>query len=239
MGKKSQIETIQDEARDEYDMRARLAKSNRRHKRVTVYTDEVLGEELGSAVDETYFDGIDSLKTGRRIRKGLIGELDALKERAAATLAKLEDAPDGEDEGPAAEAKQIETEITALNKKISALLKKLEKSAMTFNLHSVPDEIIKGARRKARQHLGIKKKGIPEDLQEEYNEEYACQMLSVSVADWEDKLAGEKFTSLGVQQARDLQGLLPAGQFPRLDAAMVELSFEASIANAAVDNVDF
>lgn len=229
MGKKNTIDAIQDEAREGYSLFERLSESTHRTKTVTVYTNAALGAELGYALDEEDM----GIRTGRRVRKGLLGELDELKERAARIAA------DGTEE----EAEAAIDEIGKAKKRLTAQVKKIQKQmqadALVFTLQSVPELVIKDARRKARKALGLKSKGIPEAQQEEYNDEYTCQLLSSSVVSWEDRKAGKTFHSLSVEEARNLQNLLPRGQFPLLDAAMVELSFEATIANAAVDDVDF
>lgn len=227
--KKDKIETIEAEAREGYSLFARLAESNNRTKTVTVYTDPALGVELGYAVDGEDF----GIKTGQRVRKGLIGEMDELRERGALVVAH------GTDEEVEAVSAEIAEAKKSLVAKIKKLQKEMQKTSLVFTLQSVPEIVIKDARRKARKALGIKGKGIPEGRQEEYNDEYTCQMLAASVLSWEDKKVGKKFDSLSVEEAHNLQNFLPRGQFPVLDATMVELSLEVSIANAAVDDVDF
>lgn len=222
------IEEIQNEARKGYDLRARLAESNSRTKTVTVYTDANLGAELGYATDEEVYAGI---KSGRRIRKGLIGELDALKEQAAAL--------EGDEGATQDDVDEIHKRAKSIGAKIAKVRKEMEQTAFVFTLRSVPEAVIKDCRRKARKSLGIKGKGIPEGREEEYADEYTFHMLAASVQSWEDKKTGDTFDAVTVDQARDLQGFLPRGQFQRLDEAMVELSLEVAIANSAVDDADF
>jgi len=229
MGKKNDIDDIQAEAREGYSLFERLSNSNHRTKTVTVYTNTALGAELGYAADEDDF----GIKTGRRVRKGLIGELDELRERAALI------AETGSEEEAEAAIVEIEAAKKRLQSKVKKIQKQLRDEALVFTLQSVPELAIKDSRRKARKALGIKGKGIPESRQDEYNDEYTCQMLAASVLSWEDKKVGKKFSSLNVEEARNLKNLLPRGQFPLLDAAMVELSLEIAIANQAVDDVDF
>jgi hypothetical protein len=230
MGKKNVTEeSIRTEAREGYSLFERLAESNHRTKTVTVYTDNALGAELGYAFDEEDF----GIKTGQRVRKGLIGELDELKERAALI------AEHGTEEEAEAAILEIEAAKKSLVAKVKKIQKQMQASALVFTLQSVPELVIKDSKRKARKALGIKGKGIPEAQQEDYDSEYTCQLLAASVLSWEDKKVGKKFDSLSVEEAHGLQDLLPRGQFPLLDSAMVELSLEAAIANHAVDDVDF
>lgn len=232
MGKKSDIEQIQDEAREGFSLRDRLAGVSQRRKTVTIYTDSAVGAELGSAEDQT--DGL-GLKTGRRVRKGLLGEMDALTERIEIELARA-----GTDkEAVAAVQADFDKAEAALKRKIKAAQKKLNETAMVFTLQALPDIIVRDARRKARKELGIKNKNIPEDKQEDYSLEYTAQVVAASVATWVDNLDGKTHTGLTVEQARDLRDLLPFGQFARLDHAVYELSFEAAIGNQATDSADF
>src|SRR5690606_2935342 len=132
------------------------------------------------------------IKTGRRVRKGLIGELDELRERAALI------AETGSEEEAEAAIVEIEAAKKRLQSKVKKIQKQLRDEALVFTLQSVPELVIKDSRRKARKALGIKGKGIPESRQDEYNDEYTCQMLAASVLSWEDKKVGKKFSSLNV-----------------------------------------
>lgn len=230
MGKKKaveeQFEQIAAEAREGYSLRDRLQGRTRVSKTVTVYTDEVAGRELGGAVDQEDQFGI---KLGRR-RWGLKGELDALEERLVA-LDKQE-SPDED------EVNEVVALIEKTKKKIPGVLKRLEASALVFTLSSVPDLVKKDARRRAKKAAGIKGKGI-EGREEEFGEEYTPILLSESVQSWEDRATGKTFSTLSVEEAKWLQQDLPEGEFPKLDAAMIDLSFQAQISNVATDSADF
>lgn len=239
--KKNADETVDiaNEAREGFDLRQRLAGANNLTKTVTVYTDAAIGAELGQAVDEVIGENI---RTGRRVRKGLIGELDELKDRAESLTRQMtaEEAAGLEpSESLVAEAADIQKQVKTIGPKVSALRKKLDASAMIFTLRSLPDVIIRGVNRSTRQTLGIKGKGIPEARQEDYSLEYTAQMLAASVVSWKDNQSGESHTLLTVQQAHDLADYLPRGQFPRLDVAMAELHYDSQIADQSTDSADF
>lgn len=229
------IEEIQTEARNTFDMRARLAGATRRSKQVTIYTDEVAGAELGGVQDEM----VGEYKTGRKIRTGLIGQLDQIREDAERETALL----DSDDEDYEEQAAEITARLKASSEevleKVNALRERMAKTSMTFTLHALPDIIVRDMRRKTRAALDIKTKNIPDDLEEEYGLEYTAQMLAASVASWVDNQTGQTHGGLTVEQAKDLRDLLPVGQFSRLDRAMVELSIEVAISNQATDSADF
>lgn len=247
MGKKNkdtsieeELESIQNEARSGFSLRDRLAGRNNRRETVTVYTDAVAGDKLGYAFDQLIPQ--TEVKTGHRIRKGLAGELDAIQEegeRLSAHIAALEENDTEVPEEDTQRAAEIGTEIKRLKAEIAKVTKTLNDSSLVFTLHTLPDAILKDVRRKTKLSLGIKGKGIPEARKEEWEEEYTVQLLASSVESWEDKETGETHSALTVDQAKDLQGYLPVGQFQRLDSAMVKLSFEAAIGNVGTDSADF
>lgn len=238
MGKKKSdpIEEIIEEAREGYDMTARLMGVSRREKKVTVFTDAATGAELGGAED-ILVPGTD-LKSGQKRRWGVIGELDAIGERAGALAKQIEQNPDL--------AEAYESEITELEKrrkdleaKAKRLLKKMRSTSLEFTIRAVPDLVLRSTRRTTRAALGIKKKGIPEGMEEDYKLEYTAQLLAASVASWTDNMDGSTHASLTVEHAGALRDMLPPGQFERLDEAMYELSMEVSIGRSVTDDVDF
>lgn len=226
---------VQDEARKTFDMRARLMGATRRTKTVTVYTDDTAGAELGSVVDEM----LGEYATGRKIRTGLIGKLDEITERAKSSVLLLDEDADDYDERVAEINAMIGEESDAITAEITALQEKMHESSMTFTIQALPDVIVRSITRKAKAALEIKGKGIPEALEEEYALEYTAHFLSASTVQFTDNASGETFRELSVEDAKALRDFLPAGQFPRLDRAMVELSIEAQISNQATDTPDF
>lgn len=230
----AEIRDIQSEARSSFSLRERLVNKNSRRKTKTVYTDAEAGEELGYAVDEEY----QGIKSGRRLRRGLVGELDALEEEGKALL-KAIDAAEEPSAADTDRAREISAETKRIRAEITAVKKRLKGSSMDFTLHTLPKPIIKGVKHQTRSHLKIKGKGVPEALLEDYNEEYSAQMLAASTESWIDHETGETHDQLTVDQARELFNYLPEGQFSRLDQAMLDLSFEATIANAGTDSADF
>lgn len=220
-------DAIIEEAREGYSLRDRLRGVSVRTKTVTLYTDAVIGAELGGAED--LVDGY-GLKGARR-RWGLMGELDTAVEKAAAL--QRQDDPDE------AEVLAVASTIDDLKGKIPPLVKKLEKSALVVTARAIPQFVIRDVRRKAKKALGIKGKGIPEARQEEFGLEHLAQLVAASVDSWEDRSAGQKFSNMTLDEARALRDELPAGQFDKLDRAIGELSFESAIASNVTDTPDF
>lgn len=239
LGISEEITKIRDEAREGFDFRARLAGANNRRKTVTIYTDAAAGDELGYAFDATLPGGI---KTGDRHRKGLVGKLDALEAESKALLAHFDALEAAELEIPDVDqerVKEITAEIAKVREEIDVVRERIKHSAFEFHLISLPEIADRKAKREARQALNLKVKGIPEARQEEYDLEHAARIISASVESWIDVAEGEKHDGLTPAQVHDLRDYLPRGQFPRLESACVELSFEAAIMNASVDDADF
>lgn len=230
MGKKTvdqdYVDSAEEEGRSGYDLRARLRGANKLTQEITVYTDEVAGKELGGSEDELSPYGV---KVGTR-RWGIKGDLEELSERL--------DALRGQDNPDAEELAEIQSEVAKAAAKLPALLKKLDESALVFTLKSVPELIVRDTRRKAKRAAGIKGKKI-EGFEEEYALEYTPLLLVASVVSWKDKASGEEFSTLAVEEAKALADELPAGEFAKLDAAMIELSFKSHIGKQATDSADF
>lgn len=229
---KDRTETLAEEARDGYDMAARLAGMDSLTDDVTIFTDAVTGKALGGAEDIVE----NGIVMGRR-RWGIQGKLDEAMQRTR-TLLELEPRTPREEEEREAEALELEDKIAELRKAAKPLIAKLNKTAMVFTLRSIPELVIKDSRRIARKNLGIKTKGI-QGREEEYLEELTCVIIAASTVQWVDNKDGSTHHSISVEQVRALQQGLPRGQFPKLDAKIHELSLEASIGNLATDSADF
>jgi seryl-tRNA synthetase len=229
-----EVDTIVQEAREGFDLRARLAGTSKREKTVTIYTDADTGSKLGGAED-IVLPGTE-IVSGRR-RWGVQGQLDEISQRAEALAKQITDGKVSDEEA-GDEIATLETKRAELTKQAEKLLKKLDESALVFTLQAVPDLVVRDSRRIARKNLGIKAKGI-EGREEEFSLEYTAVLLAASVASWTDKLSGDTFDELSVDQAKQLRDFLPVGQFSKLDRAMVELSMEAAIGNYGTDSADF
>lgn len=230
----STIAAIREEEKADYDLRNRLAGLRNRKKSVTVYADDGAGEELGGAEDVLGFGGV---KTGKQRRWGLVGKLADLQD-AAAILVK-----ESEDEGETAEREaamnRLAGEIAEVKAQIPAALERMKASAFTFHLRTIPEVIIKDCHRKAREALGITKKGEDVSQNDEYLAEFTANFLVASTEKWVDHGAGKEFTSIDPDQVRAFADLLPRGEFTKIDTAMAELSMTTKIAQQVTDTPDF
>lgn len=221
------VEQIRSDARKNFSLRDRLLGASSRRKTVTIYTDANVGAKLGYAEEGLY---------GQKTRRGLIGQLDELKSDLENRLRLL-----GEDdaEGIAQLQAEFDEKSSELIERIGVLRKELDSTALVFTIQSIPTVIVESIRRRAKKALDIKGKNIPEDREEEFAAEYACQFLAASVVDWTDKQSGETIEGLDLEDARELRGHLPVGQFLVLDTALGELSIEKAIGSSSTDDVDF
>lgn len=231
----SSVTEIAAEARSRMDLRERLMGITRREKTVTVFTNDELGRELGGAED-LYVPGT-ALKSGERRRWGVAGELDALAARADSLTKQIEAGTLSEEDAEPI-LSEMERDRAIHTKRAKRLVEDLKKTSFSFTLRAVPEIVIKDARRQARQNLGITKKGT-EGREQEFADEFAAVLLTLSVASWVDHETGVESNSLSLDEAHALKELLPYGQFPRLDRAMAELSMESQIAESVTSDLDF
>src|SRR5690606_11401978 len=124
----------------------------------------------------------------RRVRKGLVGQLDELKVNTELALKYARE----DDPTVAKVAQEFEEKSADLKSKIRHLTERLEESALEFTLQTVPPVLIRGERRKARADLDINTKGIPEALEEAFALRFQARILSASVVRWKDNLSGEE-----------------------------------------------
>jgi len=232
MGKKKDtavVEEIVTEAREGFDLRARLAGIAKRERTVTVYTDEQTGEALGG-VQTFYVQGTKLVDTVRRW--GVLGKLDALREEAK-ELQKLDEVPDKA-------VADIKTRAAGLQEEAKALREKLEESALVFTLRALPELVMKDARRKAYRNLKLKAKdGLTKEQQEDLAEQYIAIALSASVASWTDNTDGKTRHALELDDALALKQFLLPEEWAKLEGALDELQARKTIGDAATADLDF
>ncbi|MBT2484856.1 MULTISPECIES: hypothetical protein [unclassified Microbacterium] len=234
----AELDGIQESARTDFELVNRLAGKSKRRKSVTIYTDSEAGAQLGYALDQT--EG--GIRTGRRVRRGIAGRIDQLEEEGNSLVKRIEHQVEAGLEVPEADterAKEIQAELAKEKRKVTALKKRLEATAFKFTLHSLPDIIKRDMRRRARLNLGIRGKNVPADMVDEYELEHSAVSLVASVESWTDVEQDETHSSLSIERARTFRDYLPEGQFPRLERAMLELSYEVAIEHNATDDADF
>lgn len=236
---KAEIEGIAEEEKKTFNLKDRLHNRRARNETVTVYTDEVTGDELGGARDVR---GQLGQVIGRR-RWGVLGDIDLLKSEIEIQQAVITSAPEeANDTREKAQAVIDEklAEIEVLKDKARPLIRTLNQSGLTFRLRSLPPVIKKDAKRQARKSLGITKKGLPEGVTEEdLGERTVAHLFVASVIDYTDHESGQVIPSIDLDGAIELQGHLPEGQWDKIDEAIGSLQYKSAIGDAVTDDADF
>jgi len=139
-----------------------------------------------------------------------------------------------------AEAKaRLQEKYDTLEASADEIRAALRESSLTFNLRGVPTVITKDARRKARKALGIEAKGIPDDLTEEYNDEYTSQLLAVATTSYVDNATGETAPPLTPADASALRDFLPFNEWMKLNNALIDIQFTSAVGDSATAQADF
>ena len=224
-----EIREIVDDARGSYDLRDRLRGISRRKRVVTVFTDEVVGEELGG-VEKVYQPGTKLLLETRRW--GVRGEQDELRERAKRLQAE---------KNPAAEAvAAIKEEAAELQAQAADLEEQLEKSALVFTLQALPELVMKVSKRKAYKNLKLKYNGaLTGEEQEDVRDEYLAILLANATVKMHDNLTDTEVGGISVEDAKDLKEQLLPEEWAKLERALDELQAMKAIGDRATDDADF
>lgn len=217
------IEKIANITKKGFDLSARLQNRGLRKATITLYLDEELGAELGDAYDVKNAMGIT---TGRE-RTGIIGDLDAL------IAARDTPNPDGT-AGP-----DLADSIASLEAKRDALIEELAKTGIVVSLRAVPPVIEEDCKRKARETLGLKEKGIPKDLSEEFTLAQTAHLMSVMIQRVTDNATGEVNEGATYDDCVSMMEYLPKSQFARLDQKLGELQFTDAISRSIEGQEDF
>lgn len=235
---KAEIDKLVTVTKKNFDLRARVRGRGLRKAGITLYLDEEKGPELGWA-----YDRVDQFGNAvGRIREGVLGELDLLntdrdliidQRKAANALVGPDEQVDVDAETP------LDKQIKALEKKRDKLIEELTKSAIVVKMKAVPPIVQKGTRRKAKKILGITGKGIPEDKEEMFQLAEAAFLMIVMIESVTDNETGETNEGVDYDDAIDLIGYLPAGQWARLDAKLGEVQFVDAISRTLEAQEDF
>lgn len=223
-----------------FDVTARLKNRGLRKASITLYLDELLGLEIGTAED--VYDQFGNV-TERR-RAGIAGDIDALQfsikntqeaNTAAADSAEVlgQEAP-----VPADTSDDIER-LEVLEKKYDELVAELNKTALVIQMRAVPPVIEKDCRRRARDTVGITAKGVPEDVREEYNLAQVMHLMTVMFQKITDNESGESNDEFTYQDAVDLSDYLPPSQWIRLENKMAEVQYTDAISRNIEQQEDF
>lgn len=217
------IEKIADITKKGFDLSARLQNRGLRKATITLYLDEEMGAELGDAYDVKNAMGVT---TGRE-RTGIIGDLDAL------VAARDTPSPDGT-VGP-----DLADSIADLEAKRDAMIEELTKTGIVVSLRAVPPVIEEDCKRKARETLGIKEKGVPKDLSDEFTIAQTAHLMSVMIQRVTDNSTGQVNEGATYDDCVSMMEYLPKSQFARLDQKLGEVQFTDAISRSIEGQEDF
>ncbi|MDF2698229.1 MAG: hypothetical protein K0S65_6612 [Labilithrix sp.] len=186
---------------------------------VRVFTDKPTGAKLGGV--ETWEDLSAGYPRAKVRTWGLSGK-----------ILELQATPELE--------KENAEEIARLKQEVVDLAKKLEETQITLNLHSIPPEIKKGAKRAAREELGIRGKLNSEDPRfEDFIDEWDAQLLVRSVSTWVRAEDGHERNGISIENARSLKKYLEETEYAKISEKLNELLWTRQISQKAVEDADF
>lgn len=203
------VKEIADEAKSTFNLMERLRGRPIRTQEVTVYTDEVAGAEH------------EALAT--RLR-----EVEALSAALVAT----------DDEANLPEIERLDAQAASLRDEVKEAARAVEASGLTFKLRAVPPKIAELADKATRKHLGVTDNLSTEQVQD-FVDEYTARLLKDSVEYYRDHATDTLVRQLTIEEARELKGLLPRGEFEKLDKAIADLSARAHISENVARDADF
>ena len=243
---KEEVEKIVTTTKKGFDLRARLKNRGLRKATITLYLDEEKGAELGWTRDLT--DGLGNV-IGRE-REGVLGALEAAQEEREDAIHKHEvlaaageqlgtEQPPEPDEVVEPNTAEVDARIAELEKRREELVAEMNRDAIVIRMRAVPPVIQRDCRRKAKATLGIESKNIPDEKIEQYNLAHAAHMMTVMFQSITDNASGETNTGIDYDEAIDLMGYLPAGQYDRLDTMMGQVQYTDAISRSIEGQEDF
>jgi hypothetical protein len=240
------IEAIEETTKKGFNLRARLEGRGLRKGSIVLYLDEDLGSELGYADD--LLNGM-KMKVGRD-RAGIIGDLDAAEEGKASAIAMFEKAVADSPDMKAADKKKgqealdsivegFDARIAELTEQRDTILKELARTGITIHMKAVPPVISKDCRRLAKATLEITTKGVPEDMQEDFNLSHTAHLMTKIFTSVTDNQTGDVEDGIDYDGAMALIDLLPTSQFYRLDLKIGEVQYLDAISRDIESQEDF
>lgn len=230
MAKKSatvneEIEEIQNEARESFDLGDFLRKRSMREKQVRLFTDEPLAEEIGGF--EVHNTKNQLGLPEQNIRSwGITGKIAELTAADAAL--------------PEGERKKNTAEIKRLTKKVEELSNQLESTALEVKLRAVPSVVEDASRRKARKEAGVNGvKNLNPEQEERYNREFDAQLFSHIIVEIKNNETGAVNEGATPETVGALRDFLPPSEWIKLIRAIAELQWTNVIATKAVEDADF
>lgn len=249
------VKAIVDEAREDFELVEGIVDAlkgrNMRTRKLDLGYDEVNGEKL---------DGIESalIQLGQILdnaasnadriapfKAELAKVKKSLKTASAEAAGPLEETK-AHLERQIAECEAIVEEIAPLRakqKEMDAAAQEIRdavnKDSISIELRALPYTIARGAARRARKALGITQKGIPEELQEEYDERQMIELAYDQVARYRDNKTGESGSKLTIEQIETIRDYMPLSQSTKFFRAVNDLQYTNAISETAIAQADF
>lgn len=115
----------------------------------------------------------------------------------------------------------------------------VKKESLSVELRAIPYSIARGAARRARAALNITQKGIPAELQEEFEERQLLELAFDQVQRWRDNRTGEEGTKLPMELIEAMRDFLPLSQSAKFFNTVNDLQFKNAISESAIAQADF
>lgn len=189
-------------------------------------------ERNSSGIDE-FKKVVTQLK--RNIKKSVEPEEIA---RLEAELAETET----EIEGRAALAenlKPLRAQVEDLNLAAAEVRSAVASESLSVELRAIPYRIARGAARRARKTLGITEKGIPADMQDDFEEEQLMELAYDQCVRYRDNRDGSGGTKLPMELIHTIRDFMPLSQSNKFFNAVADLQFTNAISESAVAQADF
>lgn len=199
-------------AKASFDLITRLKGRGLRSGEITLYLDEIAGEELGTAKDVTNQFGFSS---GEREQTGVLGEIDKLDK----------------------EGETYEADLKRLEAKRDKIIKRIQKSGLTFKITAVPPFIAKSHNNEARRKLGYK--GKLSDQQQQEVDEVASNLLHADVITDIVDADGASAGKLDYDAAKALAEWLPNAERLRLQYKIIDVQFGDAFDEQVTSDSDF
>lgn len=243
---KAALDKIEHATRKGFNLRDRLQSRGLRKGSIVLYLDEELGPELGWVIVNEKRDLLGNLIETKKIRVGVLGQIDELEDKLAEIESNLAEAKRAAEIDEALEVPDMSDLLGAVNKQLEALaharddlVAELTRTGLTIHIRAVPKVIEKATLRKAREHLGITEKGVPDDKQDAVSEASQAFLMVDMIQTITDNQTGIVQEGVSYEEAIDLMGNLPAGQWARLDSKLGEIQFVDGISLAIESQEDF
>lgn len=242
------IKEIAEEARESFSLIEKLQNRQMRTAKITLGLDEVKSDQLAA---------IDALRT--RLEMAILNASSKVQDPAETKkeLAKLkrklktEYSYELEQEiSEKEEALPVQSEAFEALQKLKATYDEQEgeadkiraevnKESYSLELRALPEVIVNGARRRARQTLGFKAKGVPEGREQDLEDETILEIAVDQTVRFRDNSTGEEKPKLTLDEVRAMRDFLPSSQSQKFIGTVMDLQFRNAISESAIAQADF